>query len=333
MTEIPLYPLRFEPIYQYRLWGGRRLEHFLRAPLPPTIPIGEAWILSDRDDHPSVVAEGPLKGSTIAQLLARSPEQMLGELAVHFPRFPLLLKFLDVRGKLSVQVHPSDAHADLIPPGESGKTESWVVLETGPQAQVYAGLKPGTSAEILRDAIAKKTVSKNLASFTPKVGDCVFVRAGTVHSLSDVMVFEVQQNSDITFRLDDWNHIDAKTGQPRPLQIDQAMACIDYTKVDIDPVVPQVEETKPVLREKLIQCDHFGVYRLTGRSSFVFGAKGKTSVLVCLAGQGLLEHSGAHYAFKPGDVLLLPAVVGECLCLLEDPATLLEICPPESITP
>jgi mannose-6-phosphate isomerase len=329
MTEFSLYPLRFEPIYQYRLWGGRRFDRFLRAPLPFTVPVGEAWILSDRDDHPSLVADGPLKGATIAQLIKRSPEQMLGKLAVHFSRFPLLLKFLDVREKLSVQVHPSDAHSELIPPGETGKTESWVVLETGPQGQIYAGLKPGTTAEVLREAVAKKTVSKNLASFTPKLGDCVFVRAGTVHSLSDVMVFEIQENSDVTFRLDDWNHVDPKTGHHRPLQVDKAMACIDFTKIDIGPVVPQVEQATPVLREKLIRCDHFGVHRITGHSSFVFGAKGMASVLVCLAGRGFLEHGGTHYAFNQGDVLLLPAVVGRCLCLLQDPAILLEISLPK----
>ena len=118
MDHPPLYPLRFEPIYQYRLWGGRRLADLLSAPLPGDGPIGEAWILSNRDDHPSLVAEGPLKGTTIAQLMKQSPEQMLGKLAGHFTRFPLLLKFLDVQKGISVQVHPSDAHAELIPAGD-----------------------------------------------------------------------------------------------------------------------------------------------------------------------------------------------------------------------
>ena len=106
--EMPLYPLRFEPIYQYRLWGGRRLANLLSAPLPGDGPIGEAWLLSDREDHPSRVADGPLKGRSIGQLLHQWPEQLLGKLAGRFHRFPLLLKFLDVRDTLSVQVHPSD---------------------------------------------------------------------------------------------------------------------------------------------------------------------------------------------------------------------------------
>src|ERR1700678_4812045 len=150
MTEMILYPLRFEPIYQYRLWGGRRLASLLAAPLPNDGPIGEAWILSDRDDHPSRVADGPLKGQTITQVLEQFPKQLMGKLAGRFRRFPLLLKFLDAREMLSVQVHPSDAHTDLLPAGETGKTEAWVVLEAGPKSRIYAGLRQGTTAANLR---------------------------------------------------------------------------------------------------------------------------------------------------------------------------------------
>ena len=166
MTITHLYPLRFAPIYQYRLWGGRRLADWLKTPLPGDGPIGEAWLLSDRDDCPSRVAEGPLKGRTIAQLMEQSPKLILGKLAPRFRRFPLLLKFLDVREMLSVQVHPPDSKADLIPKGETGKTEAWVVLEAEPGSRVYAGLKPGTTAEDLR-ALSKQTVNNYLASFTP----------------------------------------------------------------------------------------------------------------------------------------------------------------------
>ena len=163
--SVPLYPLRFEPIYQYRLWGGRRLADLLTAPLPGDDPIGEAWILSDRDDHPSRVADGPLKGRTIGQLLEQSPEQLMGKLAGRFRRFPLLLKFLDAREMLSVQVHPSDAHPDLLPAGETGKTEAWVVLEAGPRSRIYAGLKPGTTAGELRQALTNGTVADHLVGY------------------------------------------------------------------------------------------------------------------------------------------------------------------------
>src|SRR5271163_4072836 len=212
MSETLLYPLRFEPIYQYRLWGGRRLADLLSAPLPGIGPIGEAWVLSDRDDHPSQVANGALKGRTIAEVLEQFPKQVMGELAGRFRRFPLLLKFLDAREMLSVQVHPPADNKDA----ESGKTEAWVVLEAGTKSRIYAGLQSGTTAEALRHALNDGTIADHLACFAPKPGDGVFIRAGTVHSLGGgVVVFEVQQNSDVTYRLYDWGHVDAKTGQPR----------------------------------------------------------------------------------------------------------------------
>jgi mannose-6-phosphate isomerase len=314
MKETPLYPLRFAPIYQYRLWGGRRLAKLLSASLPGDEPVGEAWLLSDREDYASRVAAGPLTGKTIGQLLARFPEQMLGEISRYFSRFPLLLKFLDVSKTLSVQVHPSDDYPQLIPAGDTGKTEAWVVLDAGSEARVYAGLKPGICASALRQAIAHGTVAGELASFTPKLGDVVFIRAGIVHSLSDVVVFEVQQNSDVTFRLFDWDHLDPRTGRQRPLQVDQAMACIDFASGAIEAVIPRIEQTKPALREKLVQCDQFGVTRISGRMPFVVGVPHMPCVLVCLAGHGELEYAGAGYAFGKGDVLLLPAVVGACSC-------------------
>ena len=129
-----LYPLRFEPIYQYRLWGGRRLANLLTAPLPGDGPIGEAWMLSDRDDHPSRVADGPLKGQTIAQLLEQLPEQLLGKLAGRFRRFPLLLKFLDVRDMLSVQVHPSDAQRTCCPRARPGRPKPGSCWRRGQKA-------------------------------------------------------------------------------------------------------------------------------------------------------------------------------------------------------
>ena len=293
INQTPLYPLRFEPIYEYRLWGGRRLTKQLSTPLPGDGPIGEAWLLSDRDDHPSVVADGPLKGQTIRQLLKQSPEQMLGKLAGRFRRFPLLLKLLDVRDTLSVQVHPSDQQTNFLSAGEHGKTEAWVVLEAGTKSRIYAGLKPATTTDTLLQAIANGTVADHLASFTPKPGDGIFIPAGTVHSLGDVVVFEVQENSDVTFRLYDWDHVDAKSGQPRPLQIEQAMACIDLAQGAIGPTVPVVEKAKPILRERLFLCEHFGLWRLRGESPFTVGVAGTPRVLVCITGDGQLEYEAA----------------------------------------
>ncbi len=312
MSQITLYPLRFEPIYEYRLWGGRRLANLLTAPLPGDGPIGEAWLLSDRDDYPSRVTDGPLKGLTIRQLLEQSPEQLLGKLAQRFQRFPLLLKFLDAREILSVQVHPSDRQRDYLPAGEHGKTEAWVVLEAGPESRVYAGLNPGTTEDDLRQALANRTVADCLASFTPRPGDGVFLQAGTVHALGGVVVFEVQENSDVTFRLYDWDRVDAETGLPRDLQIEQALACIDFSQAVVGPVAPVVEASTPALRERLFNCEYFELWRIRGESPFMVGAAGMPRLLVCTAGEGQLEYDGAIYPVGKGDVLLLPAVVGAC---------------------
>ena len=160
-----------------------------------------------------------------------------------------------------------------------------------------------------------------------------FIPAGTVHSLRDVVVFEVQENSDVTFRLYDWDHIDSKTGKPRPLQVDQAMACVDFAQAATGPVVPMVDEVKPVLRERLFECDHFGLWRFGSESSFGVGAERTPRVLVCLACAGQVQHEGDNYAIGKGDVLLLPAVVGACLCQPSDPISLLEISLPEGIDP
>src|SRR6202167_988123 len=152
LNQALLYPLRFEPIYQYRLWGGRHLASLLTAPLPSG-PIGEAWLLSDRDDHQSRVTDGPLKGRTIGQLLQACPQQFMGGLAGRFRRFPLLLKFLDVHEMLSVQVHPTKANMNLLPAGANPETGAWVVLESGTNSRIYAGLKPGTTESGLRRAL------------------------------------------------------------------------------------------------------------------------------------------------------------------------------------
>jgi mannose-6-phosphate isomerase len=332
MDQIHLYPLQFEPIYQYRLWGGRRLTEILSVPLPGNGPIGEAWLLSDRDDYQSKVVNGNLKGWTIGQLMNKFPEQLMGKLAGRFNKFPLLLKFLDAHEMLSVQVHPSDAYKSLLPSGETGKTEAWVVLKASPESRIYAGLKSGTTAENLRESIAKGEVQDHLSSFTPTPGDAVFLPAGTVHALGgDIVVFEVQQNSDVTFRLFDWNHVDAKTGQPRPLQVDQAIACIDFAQGIASPVIPEEITIIPAEREQLLNCEHFGLWRISGQLPFTIGAMDGPRILVCIEGDGELEHEAIGYAVKKGDVFLLPAVAGVCAFRPDGSVTVLEIAIPELI--
>jgi mannose-6-phosphate isomerase len=306
MPEPSLVPLSFAPIYQYRLWGGRRLADWLALPLPGDGPIGEAWLLSDRDDHSSRVADGPFKDQTIGEMMSRAPKGMLGRLAPRYRRFPLLLKFLDATKRLSVQVHPADDDVALIPAGDTGKTEAWVVLGSDPGSRIYAGLAPGVTAADLR-SLSSETADARLAHFAPTVGEAVLIEAGTVHTLGDgVVVFEAQENSDVTFRLYDWGHIDPKTGQGRPLQIDQALACVNFAQGAVRPIEPRAE----VGRERLIDCAHFTIWRVRGDAPFDVGAPDEPRVLVCIGGEGDIEFGGEDYRIAKGAVTLLPAALG-----------------------
>jgi len=305
------------------------LSGLLSAPLPGDGPIGEAWLLSDRSDHQSLVANGPLKGKSIGQLMGQFREQLMGKLASRFRRFPLLLKFLDAHELLSVQVHPSKAHPELIPAGDTAKTEAWVVIEAEKGSHIYAGLRLGTTADTLRKSLDDGTIADHLVCIVPKPGDAVFIPAGTVHTLGeDVVVFEVQQDSDVTFRLYDWGHIDSKTNKPRPLQVDQAFACIDFGASNCGLVAPRIETTTPVERERLFDCDAFQLWRLLGQDPFTVGATAEPRVLVCIEGSGQLVHKGTPYAVGRGDVWLLPAEAGKCAFQPGGEVTLLEIAIP-----
>ncbi|MET4081956.1 mannose-6-phosphate isomerase [Pedobacter sp. UYP30] len=330
MSNIPLYPLQFKPIYQYRLWGGRKLERLLSKPLPKDKPIGEAWILSDRKNHASKVKKGDLKGYTITQLMEEYPNELMGRLANRFTRFPLLLKFLDCKEVLSVQVHPSDNQKAYIPKGETGKTEAWVVLQTTKESRIYAGLKDGTNEQNLRKAIENDCIVKKLHSFVPKSGDAIFIQSGTVHTLVGTVVFEIQENSDVTFRLYDWNRIDPKAGKPRKLQVDDAIASIDFEQVGICPIEPLPDPKTPDTKEQLFNCRYFLVWRTTGDLPFKVGKTNEPRVLVCLDGKGKLNYLETSYPMNKGDVFLLPASVGECMYEPEETVTLLEIAIPRN---
>ena len=231
VSEMPLYPLRFEPIYQYRLWGGRRLANLLSAPLPGDGPIGEAWVLSDRTDHQSLVANGPLKGQTLGHMMERFREQLMGKsvLALH----PLSAA-AQVSGRTRNAFSASTSQRRA-PRADScrrqGKDRS-VGCHRSRERKPYL-CRPEIRHDFRQSAAVYRRWNhcEPTRGIAPKAGDAVFIPAGTVHTLGDdVVVFEVQQNSDVTFRLYDWGHVDAKTGQPRPLQVDQALASIDFAE-------------------------------------------------------------------------------------------------------
>lgn len=331
MARPPLYPLRFDPIFTTNLWGGRRLPAFLNRAVEHTDPIGEAWVLSDVDGSQSRVADGPLAGRTLRELLAPDPARIVGAAKAPQGRFPLLLKFLDARQELSVQVHPNDQQAALLGAGRFGKTEAWVILERDPAtSRLYAGFAEGVCAADFRAALATKTTPRTLHSFTPETGDCVFLEAGTVHAIgSDLLLFEVQQTSDITYRLYDWDRVDAKTNRPRQLHIEEGLACADFGRGPCHPVGPAVAVRDGVRREGLVACNHFTLERLTGTVPFRVGAANRCRAVVCVGGSGELEAAGTRYPLRTGDVYLLPAEVGAARAVPATELTLLECGLPE----
>ncbi len=198
-------------------------------------------------------------------------------------------------------------------------------MDAGKKAQIYAGLTPGTTPENLKQAIADGRVADHLHSFTPQVGDGVFIKSGTVHTLGGAVVFEVQENSDTTFRLYDWDRTDTKTGKPRPLQVKEALACIDFKQVGIGPVTPVDEKQAGVNKEKIFDNDHFKLWRIKNSDAFKIGVKDEPRILVCIEGRGSVKFEANDYPLHQGSVMLLPAIVGECDCLPQGKFTVLEI--------
>ncbi len=322
MAKLP--PLSFEPIFKPAIWGGTRLRPFLGAP-PSDEAIGEAWMLSDVDGNESRVASGSLAGRTLRELLARDASAILGDAKLANGRFPLLMKFLDAKRELSVQVHPTDEQAHARKPGQLGKTEAWVVLDANPETSLlYAGFRPGVTAEAFRMAMANGTTPETLHRFMPMPGDCVFLEAGTVHAIGkDLMLFEVQQTSDITYRLYDWDRVDAKTGQPRELHIDDGLECSNFELGPCGPVTP----AKDGDRDQLVECRYFSLHHRRDVNRFAVGTEGRCTVLVVLdADPGSeLECDDDATSLRAGQVVLLPASTGVCTIHPAGPVRVLEI--------
>ena len=314
MPALP--PLRLVPIFKSMLWGGTRLPEFVRRPAPHADPIGEAWMLSDVDGDLSIIAGGPFAGRTLRAVIAAHPAEIFGAAIPADGRFPLLLKFLDAKRELSVQVHPNDEQALRSKgPGHRGKTEAWVILDADPRtSKLYAGFRDGVTADDFRAAMHAGTVPETLHSYTPKTGDCVFLGAGTVHAIgADILLFEVQQTSDITYRLYDWDRVDAKTGKPRELHIEDGLACSDFAAGPCHPVKSD--------RDELVVCPYFAMHHRVGDTPVTVGAAGECRVAVAIRGGGTL----AGEPFETGDVVLLPASLGPVPAVPDGTLRFLEI--------
>lgn len=330
MPTDALTPLRFAPNFKPAIWGGSRLRDLFDS-APTGERIGEVWVLSDHGKGQSVVTNGPRAGTTLRQLMEQDARRLLGRDAGKYTEFPLLLKFIHAENALSVQVHPTDAKArELEGPSARGKTEAWVVLEADDEAQLYTGLNPGTTPERLRHGIDCGEVEELLYTHEALPGDCIFLHAGTVHAIGGgVLLFEVQQNSDLTYRLYDWGRVDPKTGRGRELHVEKGLACVDFSGGPCRPESVTDEGHGRVRRAPLVECEYFTLGRWESSRPFRAGAPGQCRVLVGTDGRATIRHKGVEYPIGLGDVWLLPAEVGPCECVPHGPVTILECGLPE----
>lgn len=318
---ISLYPLRFRPLLRHYIWGGDQLATRLQKPVPAGQTCAESWEICDRGDDQSVVAAGGLTGTTLGELVRERPSEIFGRQPAP-ERFPLLLKFLDARRTLSVQVHPNDRQAALLAPPDLGKTEAWVVLAAEPESVIYAGLLPGVDAEQLQRAIDAGRCAECLFRLQPRVGDCIFLPAGTVHALGEgLLVAEIQQASDTTYRLFDWNRVGAD-GQPRPLHVRAALSVIDFARGPVRPQTPQPTDRAQV--ERLVACDRFVLERVQVEQPLALGGDGRFHVLAVLSGSVMVAGDASTVPLRAGDSILLPAAVGETAIHPVAPAVLLD---------
>lgn len=284
--------LELQPQFVSAIWGGRRLADLPGAPADG--PIAEVWLASDIVNRPTRIVGGTHQGKSMREAGVS---------------FPLLVKLIDAELPLSVQVHPDDTKALAIGAAPNGKTEAWVVLAAQPGSRIYAGLHPGVNRDQVVAALDHGELEKLVHSFEPHVGDLVFLPAGTVHALGGgITVFELQQSCDVTYRLFDWNRLDPKTGQGRPLHIDKALDCTDFSKGPIQPV-----RTEP----KSIDCDFFRL--AVHRHAMTLGGDGRTRLFFSYQGatRGCID-------LEPNKPVLVPSMQGECRLTPDADAWLIE---------
>lgn len=325
-----LYPLLFEPVLKDYIWGGRNLETVFNRNLPPHTPIAEAWEIAAHPDGESVVTNGQFAGQTLTQVHQRLGLDLIGtrnQWAQQRDKFPLLIKLLDANRPLSVQVHPRDKYALAHEGNELGKTEMWVILHAEPDAAVILGVKNGTTPADFRQAISDGNLERYLHYLPVKTGDFIDVPAGTLHAiLGGIIIAEIQQNSNTTYRVYDWNRM-GKDGKPRPLHIDKALDVINFEQVE--PILPTrqlLSDQDGVRRERLVSNRYFDVEQLTLEAGARFSGVCDGSTLeVCgvIDGNATVSTPNSSESLPKITFTLLPAKLGVFEIKAQETTTLL----------
>lgn len=302
------YPFTFRPLYQDRIWGGRRLETVFGRSLPPGRVIGESWEVCDRPDAVSVVAQGPLTGRTLAELMSADPVGLWGQSVPSGTRFPWMCKLLDAREDLSLQVHPPASVAVAL--GGEPKTEMWYVAAADPGACFHAGLRAGTGRNEFERCARDGTVAELFHRLPARAGDALFLPSGRVHALGrGLVIFEIQQNSDTTYRVFDWNRV-GLNGRPRDLHLDQAMASIDF-KDQAPALVSTMGVSEGGLSVRsLVRDPLFDIDELNGAGPIPDRrAPGHPGLVAVVAGRVVLVGGGQRIELAPGGFAVLPAAM------------------------
>ncbi|MCD0473725.1 class I mannose-6-phosphate isomerase [Flavobacterium sp. EDS] len=318
--DLKLYPFQFEPILKERIWGGEKLKTVLNKPITSKIT-GESWELSTVEGDVSIVANGSLKGKTLTGIIEELPNEILGtKVYKRFGKqFPLLFKYLDAREDLSIQVHPNDKLAKERH-NSFGKTEMWYIMQADADARIIVGFKENSSKEEYLENLNNNSLVSILDDVKVKSGDVFFLETGTVHAIgAGLVVAEIQQTSDVTYRLYDFDRVDAK-GNKRELHVDLALDAINYNKVDT-----YKKYDKELNKSNgVVDCSYFttNFIPLEGQVE-VCKSKESFTVYMCVEGSFCIEYNGEKFIYVKGDTVLIPATMNAFI--LNGKASILEI--------
>lgn len=318
-----LPPLSFLPLIKRMRWGGSRLATVLGKNIGQVVDAAESWEIVDHGRDQSEVVSGEYRGWTLSRLMTEFGSELLGTGSTQ-TTFPLLVKYLDASDRLSLQVHPNDEQAIRYIPEERGKTEAWIILEACPGSLIYAGLKSGVGPDDLKLAISRGSVTECVHSFEARVGDCVHIPAGTVHAIGEgVLLLEIQQCSDMTFRLHDWGRVDVD-GKPRQLHLAQALECIDFERGPVTPTVCQKTWNDNSVSERLIRCPYFEMRRRSGIGRWQTVRHDRFQILNVLEGTVTLVSPAEDLTLNRGATVLIPASCGDCEIIPQTPCVVIE---------
>ncbi|MBN2589543.1 MAG: hypothetical protein JXA96_06760 [Sedimentisphaerales bacterium] len=305
-----LYPLKFEPIYKQRIWGGQKLRYIFGKDLPEGQKIGESWELADLPNDKTVIANGELAGKTLAEVIKEYTNEIIGPGRYPGP-FPLLIKLLDAQDVLSLQVHPDEQACKRLGEGEP-KTECWYIIYAEPDSYIYKGLKKDVTKSQFEEAIANGSVAEFLTKVSVEAGQCHFLPAGTPHAIGPgLLIAEIQLPSDTTYRIFDWNRID-ENGNSRQLHMEQSMESIHFDISENEPGVTTIG--------RLVDCEYFTVDKgHQAKNCEVLLSSGEMKIIIVLSGYGTITAQEVDAVeFKAGDCLLIPAAYEGAICFADN---------------